>query len=288
MTTPSSIDGLTTQGFHGQLTPSQVQTVLNELVTGAPFAGSLTRVQTATGRAFFPVAAPTGFAWLQELERVPDILLNDSGQVVVVAKVAGILPISSEMLSDSSLNVTGFVSGAIQDSLSRDVDEGVLRGTGTPQPDGLIDQCPVTAGPTLIAAVGAAIAEVGEAGGTVNTLALSPTDYAAELTSVNGQGDIRHPDGMTDLAGLQLVQVPGLEQPICYDSTRVFLVLGTDGQVTIHDDPRHDAQLLLVKARINVAAPVAAKSIRKLSVGGNGTEPTAARTARTSAKTKTA
>lgn len=287
MTTPASPEGLTTAGWEGRLTPAQVQQVLNELVTGAPFAGALTRVQTSTGRAFFPVAAPSGFAWLEELQQVPDLLLNDAGQVVVVAKVAGLLPVSAEMVSDSSVNVTQWVSSVIRDSLSRDIDQGILRGTGAPQPDGLIAQCPVTAGPSLISAVGAAIAEVGEAGGQVNTLALSPTAFAAELTSVDPGGNLRHPDGLTDLAGLRLVQVPGLEDPIVFDSGRVYLVLGTDGQVTLHDDPRHDAVQVLVKARVNVAAPVAGKSIRRLQVsdgedgsGGAGVGGGAARTAR--------
>ena len=39
--------------------------------------------------------------------------------------------------------------------------------------------------------------------------------------------------------------------------------------MTLHDDPHHDAMLLLVKARANVGVPVKDKAIRKLDI----TEP---------------
>ena len=124
-------------------------------------------------------------------------------------------------------------------------------------------------GPTLIAAAGAAIAAIGEAGGTADTIAMSPTAYAAELTATDADGRLVHPDGLTDLIGLDIVQVPGLDPPLVYDAGRCFLVLGQDSNVTMHDDPHHDAMLLLVKARANVGVPVKDKAIRKLDI----TEP---------------
>ena len=51
--------------------------------------------------------------------------------------------------------------------------------------------------------------------------------------------------------------------------------------MTIHDDPHHDAMLLLVKARANVGVPVKDKAIRKLDI----TEPDP-RAARPAAKTR--
>ena len=50
--------------------------------------------------------------------------------------------------------------------------------------------------------------------------------------------------------------------------------------MTLHDDPHHDAMLLLVKARANVGVPVKDKAIRKLDI----TEPE--RAARPAAKTR--
>jgi len=86
-----------------------------------------------------------------------------------------------------------------------------------------------------------------------------------------------HPDGLPDLIGLNIVQVPGLTPSLVYDASRVFLVLGQDSNVTPHDDPHHDATLLLVKARANVGVPVKAQAIRKLDVGDDGTRAASAR-----------
>jgi hypothetical protein len=258
--------GLVTGSFAGTLTPAQVWALLNALVEGSPFAASLTRAETATGRMSFPTVGPTGFAWLEELQEVPSLLLNDEALIVSVAKVAGLLPVSAEMRADAAVNITTWVQGALADSLSRDLDLGLLWGTGTPQPNGIIAQAAEVTGPTLIAAAGAAIAAIGEAGGTTNTIAVSPTVYAAELTRTDDLGHLVHPDGLRDLVGLNIVQVPGLDPSLVYDSRRCFLVLGQDSNVTIHDDPHHDAELLLVKARANVGVPVKAKAIRKLRV----------------------
>jgi HK97 family phage major capsid protein len=268
MTTPAP--GLVTGSFAGTLTPAQVWALLNALVEGSPFAASLTRAETATGKMAFPTVAPSGYAWLEELQEVPSLLLNDKALIVAVAKVAGLLPVSSEMQSDAAVNITTWVQGALADSLSRDLDLGLLRGTGSPQPDGIIAQADEVSGPTLIAAAGAAIAAIGEAGGTTSTIAMSPTVYAAELTATDVDGRLVHPDGLPDLIGLDIVQVPGLDPPLVYDSGRCFLVLGQDSNVTLHDDPHHDALLLLVKARANVGVPVKAKAIRKLDISQSG------------------
>jgi hypothetical protein len=125
-------------------------------------------------------------------------------------------------------------------------------------------------GASLIAASGAGIAAIGEAGGTADTIALSPTAYADELVRSDDLGHLVHPDGLPDLLGLNIVQVPGLDPPLLYDARRCYLVLGQDSTVTPHDDWQHDALVLLVKGRVNVGVPVANKSIRKLEIGDDG------------------
>jgi HK97 family phage major capsid protein len=265
MTTPSP-PGLITRSFSGTLTPAQISALLNALVEGAPFAASLTRANTSTGRLSFPTVAPSGYAWLEELDEVPSLLLNDKALVVAVAKVIGALPVSAEMQADAAVHITNWVTGALRDSLSRDLDVGLLNGSGAPEPDGIIAQAEAVTGASLIAAAGQAIAAIGEAGGQPDTIAMSPTAYAAELTATDAEGRLVHPDGLPDLFGLRIVQVPGLTPSLLYDSRRIFLVLGQDSTVTPHDDWKHDAFVYLVKARANVAAPVAGKSIRALTV----------------------
>lgn len=269
MTTPTS-DRIITSSFGGVLTPAQVWQLLNALIEGAPYAASLTRANTATGKLAFPTVAPSGYAWLEELQQVPRLVLNDKALIVAVAKIIGALPVSSEMYSDAAVNITSWVSGALRDSLSRDLDLGLLNGSGAPEPDGVIAQADEVSGATLIAAAGAAIAEIGEAGGAADTIALSPTAYADELVRSDDLGHLVHPDGLPDLLGLNIVQVPGLTPSLVYDARRCFLVLGQDSTVTLHDDWEHDATMLLVKARANVGVPVAGKSIRKLEIEGGG------------------
>jgi HK97 family phage major capsid protein len=264
--------GLVTGSFAGVLTPAQVHEVLNALITGAPFAGSLTRANTSTGKMAFPTVAPTGYAWLEELEEVPRLVLDDKALIVAVKKVMGGLPVSSEMVSDATVNITNWVKTGVTDSLSRDLDLGLLRGTGGKQPEGIIAQAEAVEGPTLLAAVGAAIAAIGEAGGVPDTAARSPTAYAAELTATDTTGRPIHPDGLPNLAGLKIVQSPGLVEPLVYDAKRCYLVLGHDSNVTLHDDPQHDATLVNVSARVNVGVPVAGKSIRKLEVTGGSAQ----------------
>lgn len=276
MTTPAP-PGLVTRSFGGVLTPSQVWALLNALVEGAPFAASLTRAETATGTLAFPTVGPSGFAWLEQLQEVPELTLDDKALIVSVAKIAGLLPVSAEMQSDAAVNITSWVQGALADSLSRDLDLGLLRGTGHPQPTGVLAQADPVAGATLTAATGAAIAAIGEAGGRTDTIAMSPTVYAAELVREDDLGHLVHPQGLPDFLGLNIVQVPALDDPLVYDASRCFLVLGQDSAVTVHDDPRHDAMLLLVKARANAGIPVKGKSIRKLEIGGGARAATAAR-----------
>lgn len=259
---------VTTGSWVGVLTPAQVNQLLNALIEGAPFANSLTRAVTSSGRLAFPTVAPSGFAWLAELQEVPRLTLGDKAQVVLTKKVQGDLPVSSEMLADASVNIVNWVGTSLTDSLSRDMDLGLLGGTGGVQPEGIIDQAEAAAGATLIAAAGAGIAEIGEAGGVTDTIALSPTAYAAELVRSDDLGHLVHPDGLPDLLGLKIVQVPGLADPLLYDARRCYFVLGTDSAVTLHDDWEHDAKIVKVSARANVAVPVAHKSLRKLEIGG--------------------
>jgi HK97 family phage major capsid protein len=226
----------------------------------------------------FPTVAPTGFAWLEQLQEVPELTPGDKALIVAVAKIAGRLPVSSEMQADAAVNITTWVQGALADSLSRDLDLGILGGAGAPAPTGVLGQADAVTGATLTEATGKAIAEIGEKGGVTNTIAMSPTVYVDELTREDDAGRPVHPDGLADFLGLRIVQVAGLATPLAYDSRRCFLVLGQDSNVTVHDDPRHDAMLLLVKARANAGIPVKDKAIRKLDIGGStrqaaGSEP---------------
>jgi HK97 family phage major capsid protein len=281
MTTPG---GVTTASFQGTLTPAQIHDVLNTLVTQAPFAASLTRAQSSTGRMAFPTVSPTGWAWLTELQPLPVIDLNDDADISVVAKIAGILLLSNELVADSTVNITATVATLLRDSLSRDLDQGLLYGTGTPQPDGIVPAAPAVTGPDLLTSALTAAAEITDAGGSANTIAMSGATFAGEAGRVDTTGALVHPGGsLPDVAGLRPVLVPGLADTLVYDSSRVFLVLGQDSTAELSTDYAfdRDAAALRVKARANVAAPDEAKAIRKLTIssGGAGRSTAAKKTA---------
>ena len=280
MTMPAP--GIVTGSFAGTLTPAQVWALLNALVEGSPFAASLTRANTSTGKMAFPTVGTHRLRLAGGASGSPQSPAQRQGPDRGGRQGRGLLPVSSgDAVGRGGQHHDLGDRCALADCLSRDLDLGLLRGTGTPQPNGIIAQADEVSGPTLIAAAGAAIAAIGEAGGTTSTIAMSPTVYAAELTRHRRpDGRLVHPDGLPDLIGLDIVQVPGLDPPLVYDAGRCYLVLGQDSNVTLHDDPHHDAMLLLVKARANVGVPVKDKAIRKLDI----TEP--GRAARPAAKTR--
>ena len=88
--------------FAGILVPPDAQAkIINLLIEEAAFASSITRLPTSSGSVAFPIAAPAGAAWIAELARIPLMSLNDRAEVVAVAKLAGLLDVSNEMISDA-------------------------------------------------------------------------------------------------------------------------------------------------------------------------------------------
>ena len=194
--------GLVTGSFGGVLTPAQVWALLNALIEGAPFSASLTRAETATGSMAFPTVAPAGFAWLEQLQEVPELAPGDKALIVSVAKIAGLLPISAEMQSDAAVNITTWVGRRAGRHRCPAIWIWASWAAAAPRPRLASSARPTTvAGTTLTAATGTAIAEIGEAGGQANTIAMRPTAYAAELTREDDLGHLVHPDGCPTSSG---------------------------------------------------------------------------------------
>ena len=266
MTTPP---GVTTGGFAGQPFPPDVQAqVINLLVGGAPFAASLTRQPTIRSSIAWPTAKPTGYAWLNELAPFPVVDLADDAYVVAIAKIGGIVDMSNESVTDSSINLTNSLAIVLRDSLSRDLDLGLLNGTGPPQPVGVIGVAPSALGANLLAQVTAAKGSIGDSGGTPNTLAISATQLAAEDAKLSTQGELVYDAGFAAAVGLTAVVVPALATPLVYDASRCYLAVRSDVAVEFSRDWHfdRDATSVRIKARVTAAIPDPAKSIRKLSV----------------------
>ena len=268
MTTP--LPGVTTTSFQGVPFPAEVQAqIINLLISSAPFAASLTRQQTQQAAMAWPTASPTGFAWLKELEAFPEIALADSAYVAALCKIGGIIDLSNESFDDSSINMTVALGTLLRDSLSRDLDLGLIQGSGvTPQPHGALGVAASALGADLLAQVIAAKGSIGDAGGTPTTLAIKATALAAEDGKLAAGGGLAYPNGFAAAMGLTPVVVPQLATAMVYDKSRMFLVVRNDSSVEASSDYHfaNDALSLRVKARVAMAIPDPNKAIRKLSV----------------------
>jgi HK97 family phage major capsid protein len=273
MTTPapSSVD---TGSFGGYpYPPDVVARIINLLIDSAPFAASLTRQPTNRASVAWPTAKPSGFAWLDELQPFPTVTLADDAYVVAVAKIGGIIDLSNESVADPSFNVTTAMTGLLRDSLSRDLDLGLLNGGGPPEPVGVIGVAANVTGADLLEAVAKARGQIADAGGSPTTIALSGTALADADTSRDANGQLVYPSGFAAAAGLDAVVVPGLGTPLVYDRARCYVVRRDSDDATVEisrDWHFHlDATSVRVKARVAAAIPDPGKAIRKLEI----TEP---------------
>ena len=83
----------------------------------------------------------------------------------------------------------------LRDSLSRDLDLGLLNGSGPPEPVGVIGVAPSALGANLLAQVTAAKGSIGDAGGTPDTLAITATALAAEDARTGTTGELIYDPG---------------------------------------------------------------------------------------------
>jgi hypothetical protein len=273
MTTPTvgtPLAGVSTASFGGAPFPADVVArIVNLVIDQAPFAASLTRYPTNRREVSWATASPSGWAWLKELEQFPDVALNDGAYTAVVCKIGGIVDMSNEYWTDSSINLTAALSVTLRDSLSRDLDLGLLNGTGVPpQPVGVIGVAPSAIGADLLAQVTAAKGAIGDAGGTPTTLAVSATALATEDAKLSTAGGLAYPNGFAAAMGLAPVVVPGLSTPLVYDASRCFLVLRNDATADMSSDYHFefDATSIRVKARVAAGLPDVNKAIRKCTV----------------------
>jgi Phage capsid family len=265
MTTPTT--QATTASFGGAPFPPDVQArIINLLIENAPFSNSLTRQPTNRREVTWPTASPTGWAWLAELAPFPVLALGDAAYTTVICKIGGIVDMSNESVQDSSINLSNNLGTLLRDSLSRDLDLGIIQGSGTPpQPQGVTGIAATAVGADLLAQVTAAKGQIGDAGGTPTALAISATALAAEDAKLSTAGGLAYPDGFASAMGLTPVVVPALATPLVYDQSRCYLAVRNDSTVEVSGDFHFnlDAFSVRVKARVAAGVPDPAKSIRK-------------------------
>lgn len=257
--------------FDRSLVPPEVAgRILSLVVEAAPFAASLTLQKISTASVVFPTARPSGLAWLAELDRFPLMTLGDGKHEVAVAKLGGLIDVSNEMLHDSQVNLTSELGRILGDSMSADLDHGLLFGEGPPEPAGILNVASDVEGPSFLEAAAAAAGEIGDAGGKANTLAAAPSLLTRENARTGDDGQLVYGQGgIAGTLALNAVGVPGLTSPLVYDSSRLFLVLNGDwSEVDMSTEFRYDydATTFRVKSRVAAACPDPARTIRKLTI----------------------
>ena len=139
--------------------------------------------------------------------------MADSNYIAVVAKIAGLLTIGDESVTDSEINLTNTLSVMLTDSLSRDLDLGLLNGGGPPEPFGVIGAAGNIDAPDLLTGVSQAIGAINDAGGMADTLAVSGAILATEDAKVGANG-LFYPGGCAAAVGLKALVVPALATPV--------------------------------------------------------------------------
>jgi HK97 family phage major capsid protein len=276
---------ISTRSFGGAPYPPEiVARIIDMLISGAPFAASLTRQPTSRASVVWPTVGPTGWSWLNELDKFPTVDVGDDKYEAIPRKLGGLVDLSNESVGDAAINLVGQLADRLRDSLSRDMDLGLLTGGAPPKPPGVLNTAPEAAGADLLSAVAVARGAIGDAGGAADKIALSATMLAEADTARTDTGFLLYANGFAAAAQLTPVVVPGLGSdfgaPLVFDSTRCYTVVRDDPRVDWSTDFRfdYDVMTIRIKARVTAAIPNPAASIRQLAIGDEArTAPAAKR-----------
>jgi HK97 family phage major capsid protein len=274
MTTPARV---TTGSFQGVLHPADVARVLNLLTEGAPFSGTaLTRYPTDRHEVAFPTAKPDRPAWLGEMEDIPVIGMNDDADVISVCKLASIVLLSNEGANDASVNLSAQLGDLIRDSASIELDRGILYGTDSPEPKGVVAAAMPAAGADLAAALTVAVGSIGDAGGVATHLCARPSVLADQRNVRDEVGQRLYPQGLGPAFGLTEVGCPELAAAdiLVTGKAKIWLIVRNDFQVDYSRDWafHRDAIAVRLRGRFAVGAPDLPKSLRKLVVQAAGSQ----------------
>jgi HK97 family phage major capsid protein len=200
--------------------------------------------------------------------------MNDDADIVAVCKLASIVLLSNEGVSDASVNLTGQLGDLIRDSASIELDRGVLYGTDSPEPKGVVAAAPPAEGDDLAAALTAAVGSIGDAGGVASHLCARPSVLATQRNVRDDNGQRLFPEGLGTAFGLIEVPAPELRPAdiLVVDKTRIWLIVRNDFEVDYSRDWAfdRDATAVRLRGRFAVGAPDLPKALRKLSVTGPG------------------
>lgn len=265
---------ITTASFDAEIFQDEVSAfVLNELVAGSVFAASLSPIVTDRGGVVIPRLAPAGFAWAAEGITLPTVTLNDSSDVTPVTKLAGTFDLSNESIADTALDIGNLIGRAVQDSMSFDLDRGLLYGEEGLEPNGVVARAtPGNSSGSLREGVIRAWASLVDSGAPADRVVAFATagTLAEELSRETIEGLPVHPDGeVPRLGSVMLKMTPAMEpgEILVVDTSHVYTVIRQDFSVEMDRSAgfRSDSTACRIVGRFAVAAPVPSKSLRLLT-----------------------
>jgi len=268
--------GITQAAWPGTF-PAEVRPIVSAIIGGAPFARSLTPLPTSRTAAVFPLVEDvTDPAWGGELSEVPVLDLESGEYDAAVSRLSGSILISQESLDDADWPVSQQVEQVLQDTFSAKLDRDFIGGAGPhPVPTGILNVAAEAAGADWLAAAIKAKAEIAARGGTASHFAVSPGTLGAIEDERDEIGRQLYPDAATIFAGLETVSAVAATQPVVYDSSRLWLVISRDFSAEmsaqVSEAWNRFAQSLRIVGRFALAAPMPARSVRKLAVTASGT-----------------
>ena len=264
--------GPVTQATWPSMFPPDVGPIVSMIVGGSPFARSLRPLPTRrTGVSFPLVDEVSEPSWGRELDQIPVLDLEGGEYDAAVSRLSGSILISQESVDDSDYPLTQSVQQVIEDKFSNKLERDFIGGAGPfPVPTGILAVAAEVVGADLELAAVAAKGEIGTNGGEANSIAMSPTLIAGLESARDDIGRSLYPDAGTTFAGLATVRSVAASQAICYDSTRLWIVINRDFSAEFSRETSEAwnrfAQSLRIVGRFALAAPMPAKSVRKLTV----------------------
>lgn len=253
--------------------------VINQLVGGSPFARSLVPMPTERGGIAFPRVSPTGFGWVPEGGSIPEVDVGDDAYIVGLAKLAGIVALSNEMISDEEIPMSSMLGGAIADAMGPELDSGLLIGSGPPEPVGVLAAASGSATrPDFRSAVIRAWGELTDAGADGSSIVAFARGsvIADELARTDLEDSPIYDDNTAPVIGpgVRLIPVPSIAENtiLVADVSRMWLVQKGDFEVeaSMHTRFTNDETVLRIKGRFGCAVPAPAKTMRLATIEGVG------------------
>jgi Phage capsid family len=284
---PPAVRGITQADWPSTF-PAEVGPVVAAIVGGSPFARSLRPLPTGRTAVSFPLVNDLDDpVWGGELSDVPVLTADTDEYNIAVSRLSGSILISQESIDDAEWPLTQQTEQVIQDVFSSRLEADFISGDGTGRvPLGILNVAAEVTGADLALAAITAKAQIGTAGGQADSIALSPTLIGTLEAARDDLGRRLYDDVETSFCGLATVRSVAATQAVVYDSTRLWIVINRDFSVEmtpfVSEAWNRFAQSLRVVGRFALAAPMPAKSVRRLAVTDDGStrqaaEPVAAK-----------